>query len=136
MFQEICMAADHVSDNYLPVHLARTVFPPKDWVQRHYLTLSTPVNCHKQFCLHMKGPLPQLLAAPVCLRRTIVIILYYYYYYILLFYCFFSKVQNSNKLTSWWLVLLQVLHIQNIQLIFGVHLGGFHLEKSDNIIWR
>ena len=85
----------------------------------------------------MKGPLPQLLAAPVCLRRTIVIILYYYYYYyILLFYCFFSKVQNSNKLTSWWLVLLQVLHIQNIQLIFGVNLGGFHLEKSDNIIWH
>ena len=92
----------------------------------------------------MKGPLPQLLAAPVCLRRTIniilllfiIIIILYYYYYILLFYCFFSKVQNSNKLTSWWLVLLQVLHIQNIQLIFGVNLGGFHLEKRDNIIWH
>ena len=34
------------------------------------------------------------------------------------------------------LVLLQVLHIQNIQLIFDMNLGGFHLVKWDNIIWR
>ena len=47
-----------------------------------------------------------------------------------------TLVDSLQKLKIGPLVLLQVLHTRNIQLIFGTNLGGSHLVKRDNIIWH